>query len=246
LCPQRAREPTSSRPDPKAISRRDVAGFPEGRVRSEARLVAAEAFWHRLGEPRRAAALLEEVLADPAADRLTRGLAISELVAVDRELGDLGAARAAVDRYPDLAPSLRIEVLRLSRRVSLRSASLAVLAALVLIGAASIARAARKKPLREVGRALRSPLPIAFALYLGGASAILVRLYGNADPRPFLWLGLGVLSVATIARAWRLGSTDQRPAARIARALICAAGVLAAAFLALERTDAGYLESFGL
>ena len=61
-----------------------------------------------------------------------------------------------------------------------------------------------------------------------------------------LWLGVGVLGVDLAARAWRIGSRDGRPIARAARAVVCAAGVLAVAFLALERADAGYLESFGL
>jgi tetratricopeptide (TPR) repeat protein len=225
---------------------RDAAAFPEGRVRSEARLVAAEALWHRLGDPRRAAILLDEVLADKAADRLTQGLALAELVAIQRELGDLGAALAALDRHPDLAPGLRTEVRRLSRRVTLRYVSIAALAALAGVGALSAVRAARSTSLDALRRRLVSPLSIALALYIGGAAAVLVRLHGGGDARPFLWLGLGVLGVVFAARAWRLGSSDRRPSARAARAFACAAGVLAAAFLALERTDAGYLESFGL
>jgi tetratricopeptide (TPR) repeat protein len=224
----------------------DLRSFPPGRVRAEARLFVADALWHRLGEPRAAIAPLAEVLADPEADALLKGLALASLVALHRELGDLSAAREVVDRYPDLAPNQRREVLRLVRRERLQRASFGLLGVLGAIGALSFFRAARSMPLHEVKREVVRPLAVAFALYLGAAGAIFVRLYGEGDVRPFLWLGAGVLGVDLVARAWRVGSTDARPVARIGRAIACAAGVLAVAFLALERADAGYLESFGL
>jgi len=224
----------------------DLRSFPPGRVRSEARLFVADALWHRLGEPRGAVVPLEEVLADPQADALLKGLALASLVALHRELGDLSAAREVVERYPDLAPNQRREVLRLVRRERLRWASFGLVGGLGVIGVASFFRAARSMPLHEVKREVVRPLAVAFALYLGAAGAVLVRLYGEGDVRPFLWLGVGVLGVDLIARAWRIGSRDARPAVRLGRAVACAAGVLAVAFLALERADAGYLESFGL
>ncbi|MFO0762185.1 MAG: hypothetical protein U0359_37445 [Byssovorax sp.] len=227
----------------EALSR-DMAAFPPGRVRGEAALLVAESFWHRLGEPARAIAPLSAVLDDPAADALTRSLAFTELLAVERELGDLDAAVALSKRFPDLAPGARAEVLRLARRETLRMLSIAVLAALALIGSISAARALR----RRGGRAALAlgPFGVAFALYLGGAAAALVRARGDGDPRPFVWLGLGVLGVLAAARAWAIGAPDRRAWARIVRALFCAAGVVAAAFLAVERTHASYLESLGL
>jgi tetratricopeptide (TPR) repeat protein len=224
----------------------DLRGFPPGRVRSEARLFVADALWHRLGDPRAAVAPLEEVLADPEADPLLKSLALASLDALHRELGDLSAARGVVDRYPDLAPNQRREVLRLVRRERLKWASFGLLGALGAIGVASVIRAARAMPLEEVKRAIIRPVAVAFALYLGAGGAIYVRLYGEGDVRPFLWLGLGILGVDWIARAWRIGSRNSRPAVRAARAIVCAVGVLAVGFLALERADAGYLESFGL
>ncbi len=226
---------------------RDVATFPPGRVRGEAELVIADAWWHRLGEPRRALPPLDAAIADDTGDRLTRSLALGALVRLHRELGDLDAALAAVDRYPDLAPATRREVRTLVRRVRLRDAAIALLAALGALGLVSLARAApRLGGLRELPRAVLPPFAVAFSLYLGGAAAVLVRIRGDGDPRPFVWLGLGVLAVFTVARAWRLGWGVGGPSARAARGLLCAAGVIAAAFLAVERTDPSYLQGLGL
>ena len=226
---------------------RDVATFPPGRVRGEAELTIADAWWHRLGDPRRAVPPLEAAIADETGDRLTRSLALGELVSLHRERGDLDAALAAVDRSPDLAPATRREVRTLVRRGRLRTVAIAFLAALGLLGVVSLLRAApRLGGLAELPRALLPPLAVAFSLYLGGAAAVLVRLRGDGDPRPFVWLGLGVLAAFIVARAWRLGWGDGGPSARAARGLLCAAGVIAAAFLAVERTDPSYLEGLGL
>ena len=225
----------------------DVATFPPGRVRGEAALVIADAWWHRLGDPRRAVPPLEAAVADATGDPLTRSFALSELSRLHRELGDLDAALAALERFPDLAPAERDEVRKLARRARLRSVATAVLAALGVLGLAAMVRAApRVGGLRELPRAILPPLAVAFSLYLGGAAAVLVRLRGDGDPRPFVWLGLGVLAVFAVARAWHLGWGAGGPSARAARALLCTAGVIAAAFLAVERTNASYLEGLGL
>ncbi|MEP7126497.1 MAG: hypothetical protein ABJE95_36535 [Byssovorax sp.] len=226
---------------------RDVTTFPPGRVRGEAELVIADAWWHRLGDPLRAVPPLEAAIADETGDRLTRSLALGELVSLHRERGDLDAALAAADRFPDLAPATRRELHTLVRRGRLRAAAIAVLAALGLLGLVSLARAApRLGGVAELPRAVSPPLAVAFSLYLGGAAAVLVRLRGDGDPRPFVWLGLGVLASFTVARAWRLGFGNGGPTARAARGLVCAIGVIAAAFLAVERTDPSYLEGLGL
>lgn len=226
---------------------RDVAAFPPGRVRGEAELVVADAWWHRLGDPRRALAPLEAAVTDDTGDRLTRSLALGALARLHRDLGDLDAALAVVERFPDLAPATRDEVRTLARRARLRGASITLLGALGVVGLASFVRAARRLGgLGALPRAVLPPLAVAFSLYLGGAAAVLVRLRGDGDPRPFVWLGLGVLAVSAVARAWRLGWGTGGPLARVARALACAAGVIAAAFLAVERIDASYLGSLGL
>ncbi len=221
---------------------REVDAFPPGRVRVEARALLAEA-WKRLGDPDRAEAALAEVLDDPAADPGARRLALGQIVTLRRGRGDLAGARAAVDRWPDAAPALRLDVLRACRRVTLRWIAVTALSLLGAAAAASAALARRRGA--DLGRIVR-PFAVAFALYLGGGAAVLARLHGDSDPRPFLWLGLGVLAVDAAARALRLAAPDLGRAARAAWALCCVAGVLAAAFLALERTNAAYLENIGL
>lgn len=241
------RKPSPDRAEIDALAR-DAEGFPPGRVRAEARLVVAEALWHRFEDKPAAARTLDAAVSDDSADKLTRSLALHELVALERERGDLSAAHHAVRRFPDLAPALSAEVSRLVRRVFLARLSAVILALSAAIGLASLVKLMRREPgdpERIIRRVVKAS-SVAFALYLGGAAAILVRYHGDGDVRPFLWLGLGVLGVSIVAHAWRLGSRDDRAFARIGRALFCGLGVLAVAFLSLERANAGYLESFGL
>lgn len=240
------------RRDPRALADRDEIEaldrdrerFPRGRVRAEAAVLVAEAH-RRMGTIDRAIALFEEVAADGAADRTTRALALSELVAMLQAKGDLDAAARALDRDPTLLPSLRADIHRLVRRVTLRRASFGVLA---VIGAAcAVALGAAIRRARDV-RALPSRvLPqaaVAFSLYLGGAAALIAQRR-DGDGRPFVWLGLAVLAAIGFARASRI-AFGTRPLVRVAIAVASIACVLASAFLAVERTDASYLGSIGL
>lgn len=238
---------TTTREDIDELAR-DAAQFPAGRVRSEAQLVVAEAYWHRFGEPDLAAHALEAVLVDSSADRVTRTLALGQFVALERERDRLEAAARIVAMYPDLSPSLRAEMARLVRRVWLGRVAKVVVVAVLLVGVLAVIRAIlgqRRDPdlvLREVVR----PASMAFALYMAGAASLLVRLHGEGDVRPFLWLGLGVLAIDAAARGWRLGFVDERKVARMVRAITCGVAVVALAFLALQYADAAYLETLGL
>ncbi|EYF00076.1 hypothetical protein [Chondromyces apiculatus] len=224
---------------------REVAGFPPGQVRVEARLLLADALEHRLGRADQALEVLEAVLDDPATDALKRALTLGRVVEIHRSRGDLEAARAAVKQHPGVAPALEAEVVRVARRETLRWVAGAVLGlvALAALGALAKAKAAtREAALREAA----TPLLVGAALYVGGAGAILAKVHGGADPRPFVWLGVGVLGVALAGRALRVALPELGSAGRTSWSLCCALGVLAAAYLALERADAGYLLSFGL
>ncbi|MEZ4300657.1 MAG: hypothetical protein R3B70_37315 [Polyangiaceae bacterium] len=67
------RDPAKNR-DAGEIDRlaREAGEFPEGRVRSEARLVAAQAYAHVLGREGEAIELLSAILSDASAQRSTR------------------------------------------------------------------------------------------------------------------------------------------------------------------------------
>ena len=241
------RNPMASREDIDALAR-DAEQFPPGRVHSETQLVIAEAYWHRFGAPDLATRALESVLSDPRADRLTRTLALGQLVALERERDRLDAAARIVARYPDLSPSLRSEIERLVRRVWLGRIAMSIVGAVLLIGAVAVLRAivGHRRDADVVLRDVVRPTSVAFALYIGGAAAFLVRIHGEGDVRPFLWLGFGVLAIDVAARSWRLGFVDERNGARMGRAFTCGAAVVALAFLALQYADAAYLETLGL
>ena len=225
---------------------RDLASFPGGRVRAEARLFVAEAWWRRLGEPARAIEPLEAAATDDSADRLTRALALTELCTLRRERGEIGAALAAVERDPELSPTLTASMRRLGRRERLRVLAEAVLAVLAVVGLGSTALLAKRaRDLRDVPALVVRPLALAFALYLGGAGAMLVRVHGGGDARPFVWLGLGGPALGATARAFRLVA-GRRRTVRAVWAAACVAGVMAAAFLAVERTEVTYLDPLGL
>lgn len=226
---------------------RDLEAFPDGRVRAEARLVVAEAWWHRFGDQARALPQLAAAAGDPAGDRLTRALALSQLWMLRRQRGEIREALADVEREPDLSPVLTRTVRRAARREGLRALALGVLGVLAAIGAASLVRlAARARDVRDVPALVVRPAAVAFSLYLGGAAAILVRLHGEGDVRPFLWFGIGVLVLGIVARALPLAVGARAGAARAFWAAACVVGVVAAAFLSVERADASYLETLGL
>jgi hypothetical protein len=58
-------------------------------------------------------------------------------------------------------------------------------------------------------------------------------------------MGLGVLALTAVARALPRAIPVRSAAARGAWAAACVVGVVAAGFLAVERTDPSYLEGIG-
>ena len=243
------RDPAKNR-DPAAIAALEEAarGFPDGRVRAEARLVVAQAYAHSFEDPARALAALESILTDPHADRATRTLALSEAITQYRVVGDLAGALAAVERDPDLLPTLTREVRTEVRRVKIARGclvALGLLAAAALWGAARAVR--RLKDVRKLAPALLRPNALAFAFYLGATGALFVRFRGGeGDPMPFLGLGLGVAIVVVLVRSWAAGEEGRSPARAALRAMLGAIGVLALAYLILWRSGGDYLKPLGL
>ena len=241
------RRPSVTRDEIEQLAR-DAEQFPPGRVRSEVQLVVAEAYWHRFGAPDLAANALEKALSDTSADRLTRALALSELVALERERDRLDAAVHAVSRFPDLAPNLRAELGRLVRRLWIGRIAMGLVATVLLVGVLAVFRAIfwlRRDADVVLREAVRTS-SMAFALYVGGVGSMLVKWHGEGDVRPFLWLGLGMLAIDIAARGWRAGFVDERFGGRLCRAMTCGVAVFAVAFLALQYADAAYLETLGL
>lgn len=224
----------------------DLEQFPPGRVRSEARLFVAAAYREHLGDRARALSAYDRALADPSTDKLNLSLALSSKVALLREAGELKAALQSMEGFAGLLPNLQRELSRELRRSRIQIASIAWLGGLLLLGAAGLARAFSMHSAAKVKRHVLRPFDLAFGFYLGGVGALLARLHGGGDVRPFLGLGLGIPLVAAVARIFTLQPFAEKTAYRAASGLICAAGVLALAFLVLSQSDAGYLESFGL
>ncbi len=236
--------------DPKTLA--DLAaradGFPPGQVRSEARVLVAEAYAGRLHRPAEALPILEQVVADPSADPLTARLSLDMLVAVELDLDDLDAASDAVHRHAKIAePSLVLRVHTLVRRHALHRAALGVLAAWLVLAAVAIGRAAARGDIGEAVAAVRASYKLiaGFLAYVTIAGAALAMGYEPGTGAPFLVFGAVALPLALAARAWgAVGATQ--PAARAGRALLCAASVIGAAFLVLEWINVEYLKGFGL
>ncbi len=226
---------------------RDARGFPDGRVRSEALLVASQAYEHAFGEPERALAALEGILTDPAADRGTRALALSEAIGLHRAKGDLRAALGAVRRDPDLLPNLTREVHIEVRRSQIAKGCLGVLAVVALLGVRGGVRAARRlRDVRALVPAVIRPGAIAFAFYIGAGGAVFVRLQGSGDPMPFLLLGAALVAVGAAVRLWSLAEERSTKGLVALRALVGVLGVLAVAYLILWTSNGEYLSPLGL
>lgn len=235
----------------------ECAGFPDGPVRAEARMLAAEAYMDRLGREDDGVRLLDRIVADPSADPLLRRFAARR--EADAHLGHnrLDSARDVAGRAGD--PELVLHVAQAVRRTYVHFTSIALLG-LVFGGAARAAiRSWRRRSLGpgrgasrgpSTGPSLRAAGPhaaaiLAFAVLAGAGGAALSCAFERGHAAPFLWLGAATATLGLVARAWgALGSPSRGP--RLARAALCALGVLGAAFLILEHAGVTYLKGFGL
>jgi hypothetical protein len=236
--------------DPAAIDAlaRDLEAFPPGAARVEARMLVAEAWLGRMRRPEAALVELQAVAGDPAADPLTARLAEGELVQALVASGRIVDARTEAHARMGLLDQAFVRsVDRLARRRWLRRGAAVVLAAFAALSAVALARAHRRRSLGEAARALGAlaPAAIPFLAFVAIAGAVLASRYESGNAWPFLLLGATSLPLVLVARAWgAVGSA--RPADRFARAVLCAATVLAAAFVLLDMVNPGYLEGFGL
>ncbi len=236
--------------DPAVIDAlaRDAAGFPAGPTRGETWMLCAEAYLQRLHRRGDGEVALRHVIDDPHADPLLKREAANELIKALIADGNLDAARdtsRAIAHWLD--PKVERSVTVARRRQWLRRASSVDLAAFLVLALLAVGRAVKDGQTVGVARALRvsADLGLVFAAYLAAVGGVLASSYETGNAAPFLFLGVLVLPIALVARAWgAAGSTS--PLARGVRSLVCASAVVAAAFLLLEALNPLYLEGFHL
>lgn len=247
---ERVRRDPSLADDPRAIDAlvHDAGSFPPGRVRVEARMLAAEAYLGRLHRTEDALPLLRLAAEDPLADVVIARQAGEQLVDTLIDLGKLDQARLTAEALgPRLDPKALKTIHRLLRRRLAHRLALADLVVVLALAMGSLAHAARRRALGDVGRELRrfAPLAAAFAAFAGIAGGLLASSYEAGNAAPFVWLAVTTLLLVLLGRAWGVAGSV-RASARAARALLCASSVVAAAFLMLETGFPSYLEGFGL
>jgi hypothetical protein len=236
--------------DPRAIDAlaSSADAFPPGPTRSEARMLCAEAYVSRLGRRSDGEAALRKVVDDPRADGLLRREAANLLITALIDDGDLAGAQAtvpALGRTLDTRMAERVTELVRRRRVHV--ASIVDLVLFVLLAGVAIGRAALRGEVADVARALKAIVPLVgvFATYVAVVGGALASGYETGNATPFLAFGIALVPVTIAARAWSAAGSEER-AARIGRAVLSAATVMAAAFLTLEMINGQYLESFSL
>ncbi len=232
--------------DPRAIATldREIQDFPPGRVRAEARLLVADAYFGRLDRPRDAAREFLALAGDSAATADLRDLAAERLVQARGKLSEESLAvreLTAIHANPDVLHTARV----MARRVVLRHIAQVITAVMAVVGAVSLVRVVLGGKLRRMLNAWLRPLPLAHLAMLTVGGAVLARTYDGHEGTPFYALGSGALGVYFLATAWSLvGSV--RPRARVGRALLCCAAVLSVAYLTMELIDPMMLEGINL
>jgi hypothetical protein len=236
--------------DPAAIDAlaRELPAFPAGPARVEATMFVAAAWLGRMHRPDDGIGLLRTVVADPEADPLTARLAERELLDALTDADRLDEAVAEAASHANrLDPRVVQHTRTLVRRRTLRRVALGELVAFGALAGVSLVRAYSRGALGDAGRALRriGPTAIGFAAYVAVAGGVLASRYETGNAAPFLLLGVVVLVLVAAARAWSaVGS--RRAIARAGRAVVCAVGMFAAAFVLLDALDPTYLDGFGL
>jgi hypothetical protein len=223
--------------------------YPPGLTRVEVWVLAAEAYEHRFGRPADAERLYARVVRDERADPVIAKKAARDLVTMQLAKGDLAAAQATVALAgPRADDKLAKDVARIVRRRQVHLGSIVVLAAVALLAGFGIARALRRANGRATIAAALSKttgIAIVYAAYVAISGAVLASSYEAGTSAPFLVLGIVIVPLVLVARAWGAAGTTNA-GARAGRAVACAASAMAAAFLVLETINASFLEGMGL
>jgi len=222
-----------------------AATWPAGRVRSEARMLVGEAWLDRLERPRDAVRVFLAIARDPSAPQSQRDLAAERAVAARLRLGEEGRAEAEV-RATGAGGAVVDGARVLGRRRRLATGAKALLVGLAAIAVAVLARTLRQGLGRTLLRVWMRPMQLVQLAMLTLGGALLARRTDDHDPGPFLILAAGSFALYLTASAWNLSSPHQSRPARVLRGVLCAAGVLAVAFLAMFTQDPQMLEGIGL
>ncbi len=243
---ERVRRDPRRADDPREIAALETTagGFPPGRVRAEARLLVADAYFGRLDRPRDAARVFLALAGDTAAPRDVRDLAAARLVEARGRLGEESLAVREVTSLRADAGVQRNARVR-ARRVVLHRVALVSVTLTALAGVLALVLAVRRGAGRRVLRAWARPLPLAHIGMLTVGGALLAKSYDGHEGAPFYALGGGTLAVYLAATAWSVaGSTHGL--ARAVRGVACGIAVLAVAYLAMEILDPMMLEGINL
>jgi hypothetical protein len=239
--------------DPASVERlaRKADTEPPSAVRAEARMIVAQAWLGRMHRPNDALPLLREVADDTAADSLTRRLAERDLVDTLLTENRLGEAVTEATTHADALDAAFVRrVVRWGRRPVLFQAcvvELLLFATLVTMAVVRTKRSGAQAREGHLGRAVLGFLPVAgaFALYLAGVGAVLASHYETGHAAPFVGLAIASVPIVLLARGWSAAGS-RRPGARTGRAVLCAASMLASAFVVLDVLNPSYLDGFGL
>lgn len=216
---------------------KEAETFPNGPVRSEARMLCAEGYLSSLVDRRRedGTRALGLVLDDPSADPTIKHFAARRLADMALQEGRIADARSAAARAGD--PSLERRVTQIVRRRIAHRASLGAIGAMLFFGIAAIVRrrSVRIAHARTIGA-------FAVVIALGGAIA---SAYEQGNAVPFVALAGAIAVLAMLASAWASAGSP-KTWARVGRAIVCGAAIAGAGFLVLEKIDTRYLEGFGL
>jgi hypothetical protein len=218
--------------------------FPPGRVRTEARLFAAEAYRGRLHRPREQVALLWQVVQDPYAGIGETREAATGIVVAELAQGDLDAAeRARIDLGSKVDEASSSTVARLLKRRTAITLAKREIQGLLLLFALAVARRGPRPAVRAALRVL--PVSATFALFVGAGGGLLANGYEAGTAAPFVVLASSILVVVSIARAWGAVGSRRAPI-RVLRAVLCASSLCSLTLLLLDRLTPEVLEGLGL
>ncbi|MBL8716381.1 MAG: hypothetical protein JNL79_10320 [Myxococcales bacterium] len=225
-----------------------LATMPVGRVRTEGLLFVAQAWVGRFADPARAAtpALTAAREADdPALSTAGFDIAWTAL----QRTGDLARARAEIGIDPRAPEALRKAVAVAVRRALLHRVAIAVSAIALLAAVFALARVVRDRRGPVALRRILAPRALLFLAFAPLGSAFVAERWEPGMAPPFLLFGIGLVLAHLLSSLWASAFGRSPWPQRLVGAFVGAGFVVAAAYLALERSEVygtSFLSGFGL